>query len=225
MAVQKFEITIITANEAGVLSELMRAVGTQGMMYRRNKKINEGNVDKVILTVEGNLSGDTSDLVSAIEELPLVEFVEGIEEVSSSRVFKSATNSSVKPVVVKPKEASSEIKRSAKKRSDNSKVSSDLIQPYDVITPEVLKIAEKRLTDILGLVAPILVKQASMLMNLNSAGQLFDALAEELNDDNERAQFLSIIATEITEPADPKPDKKKKENIFTKKRTVKGLFQ
>ena len=195
MSFKKFEITIITSDQTDVLFELMRVVGMQRMMYRCNTKISKDRISKILLTVEGSLLGGKLDLISAIEKLPSVEFVEDVEEILVDQVFKAPLNSSAEALTIKPNKVTSAVKKNNKKVNLSRVSLNSMLKSHDVITPDVLKVAETKLSDFLGPVAPILVKQVSTTMNVSSVGQLFEILAKELNDNNERAEFLSIIET------------------------------
>ena len=72
-----------------------------------------------------------------------------------------------------------------------TRVSSSRISADEHITPAMVLAAEKRLSDILGPVASVIV--ASVAGDYANAGQLYARLAEELDDEDERAEFLSII--------------------------------
>jgi hypothetical protein len=69
--------------------------------------------------------------------------------------------------------------------------SNELMHSTDQLTPAILLTAEKRLAEILGPIANYLVETAAM--SSSNTGELFHLLAEELNSDSERKDFLSII--------------------------------
>lgn len=70
-------------------------------------------------------------------------------------------------------------------------VSETRISANEQLTPAVVLAAEKRLSGILGPVAGFIVESAAL--DSENAGQLFRRLATELNDEDERDYFLSII--------------------------------
>ena len=66
---------------------------------------------------------------------------------------------------------------------------------HEQLTPAVVVAAEKRLSGILGPVASFILESA--VQDSNDAGELFTRLTAELNDQDERDYFLSIIEHDI----------------------------
>ena len=72
-----------------------------------------------------------------------------------------------------------------------TQVSETRVSTAEQLTPAVLLAAEKRLSEILGPVASVIVE--SVKDQCSDAGELYRRLAAELNDDEERRYFLSIV--------------------------------
>jgi hypothetical protein len=72
-----------------------------------------------------------------------------------------------------------------------TRVSATHVSDHEQLTPAVVLAAEKRLSDILGPVASVIVE--TVAPQCKDAGELYARLAGELNDDEEREYFLSIV--------------------------------
>ena len=156
-------LQLLCSKKSGTLSRVIREINIVGLQYQNHKIETSGN--RVRLTI--NASGDPNCSLESLREL-FGDFPEVSEvvELRASRGGKDIT----------------EIR---------TRVSSSRISAADQITPAVTLAAEKRLSDILGPVASVIV--ASVADNCSNAGQLFARLADELDDEAERAEFLSII--------------------------------
>ena len=65
------------------------------------------------------------------------------------------------------------------------------IRALEPLSPAILLAAEKRLSEIMGPIASLLVERASQ--SSNNVGELYSKLADELNDQTEQTEFLSVI--------------------------------
>jgi hypothetical protein len=156
-------LQLLCSKKSGTLSRVIREISIVGLQYQ-NHRIETGG-DRVRLTI--NASGDLNCSLENLRELfAAFPEVSEVVELRASRGGKDIT----------------EIR---------TRVSSSRISAAEQITPVITLAAEKRLSDILGPVASVIV--AAVADSCSNAGQLYTRLAEELDDEAERAEFLSII--------------------------------
>ncbi|HKJ50537.1 MAG TPA: hypothetical protein VKB27_03495 [Gammaproteobacteria bacterium] len=156
-------LQLLCSKKSGTLSRVIREINIVGLQYRNHQIEISG--DQVRLTI--NASGDPNCSLENLRELftPFSEVSE-VVELRASRDGKDIT----------------EIR---------TRVSSSRISATEQLTPAITLAAEKRLSDILGPVASVIV--AAVGDSCTNAGQLYARLADELDDEDERAEFLSII--------------------------------
>lgn len=158
----KIEITLIALSKSGILSSLMLAIGSHGLVYRKMKSEKfEGDSIKIKILTGGELNTGEENLISSIEHIAGVDHVVGIAYLSSDDVLTRLGGEEEK-----------------------------ILHSNDSITPEVVQLVEKRLVRVLGLIATPLVRQA--VATSGNVGQLFLLLGEELDSREEYAEFMSI---------------------------------
>lgn len=156
-------LQLLCSKKSGTLSRVIREINIVGLQYRNHQIETSG--DRIRFTI--NASGDPNCSLESLRELfAAFPEVSEIVELRASRDGRDIT----------------EIR---------TRVSSSHISAAEQITPAITLAAEKRLSDILGPVASVIV--ASVAGDCSNAGQLFARLAEELDDEAERSEFLSII--------------------------------
>lgn len=166
-------ITLITSGKSGVLASLILKAGKLGLKYRKNISNKLTNSLCMEFYFEGTLDYSESELVNIFKNHHQVE---KIEKISLETDNAADTN---------------ELNEKNKLRIDLPLSNfSEKLNSYDIITPVSLKIAEEKLTEHLGLVAPLLVEAASK--KTKHIGDLFLLLSEELDSD-ERHTFLSSV--------------------------------
>ena len=156
-------LQLLCSRKSGTLSRVVREISVVGLQYQNHQIETRG--DEVHFTI--NASGDPNCNLENLRELfDGFPEVKQVIELRASRGGKDVT----------------EFK---------TRVSSSRISAADQITPAVTLAAEKRLSDILGPVASVIVE--SVANNCRNVGELYTRLAAELNDEEERARFLSVI--------------------------------
>ena len=156
-------LQLLCSKKSGTLSRVIREINIVGLQYRNHQIVTSG--DQVRLTM--NAGGDPNCSQENLRELfTAFPEVSEIVELRASRDGKDIT----------------EIR---------TRVSSSRISATEQLTPAITLAAEKRLSDILGPVASVIV--ATVGDSCTNAGQLYARLADELDDEDERAEFLSII--------------------------------
>ena len=158
-------ISIVTNGKAGVLSQIIRDIGHYGLVFKDMKFIQNQHNRMIKVYCSGKLHCASDRLIEILERHENVIKVENIE-------FNNESES--KPV--------------SNKKIHNA---DDKIMAHVEITPAVLLLAEKRLADIMGPVATILVEEASG--QCSTAGELFQHLSVELDTEQEKNSFVSII--------------------------------
>jgi len=157
------KLQFVCTRKPGTLSRAIREISLVGLHYQ-NHQIHEGG-DHIRFTIHA--SGEPNCSLSSLEGL-FVDFPEvtGAVQVSATRDGKPV--SAVK-----------------------TQISESRLDAGDGLTPAVVLAAEKRLSDILGPVASVIVE--AVVGNCGNVGELYTRLAAELNDDEERTRFLSVL--------------------------------
>jgi len=160
-----FEVSIqlLCTRKSGTLSRIIREIKLFGLQYQSHKiKYNAGQSQIIV-----NSTGDLNCTLATLEELfgSLPEVLK-VEKLNVSKAGKEITEFKI---------VASEAHIAAQER----------------ISPAIILAAEKRLSEILGPVASLIV--GSTARNCRNAGELYTRLAEELDDQNERETFLSVI--------------------------------
>jgi hypothetical protein len=157
-------IKLLCSKKPGTLSRLIRDIKHFGLQYSGHDI--DYNGEECLITVNGSgiLNCSKEDLIDVLDDLTEVK------EVQNLTISKDGNEVT----------------------TFRTRYSEDFIHASEPLTHTVLLTAEKRLAEILGPVASYLVETAST-NNHNNAGELFEALAFELTDVEERKKFLSII--------------------------------
>lgn len=156
-------LQLLCSKKPGTLSRVIRELNIVGLQYQKHQIENNGEQIRLTINATGDLNCSLDNLSELFCGFPEVREV---EQLRASQGGKDITEF-------------------------ETRVSGSRISPTDQITPAVTLAAEKRLSDILGPVASVIV--ATVTGSCANAGQLYARLAEELDDDAERARFLSII--------------------------------
>lgn len=160
-----FEVSLqlLCTTRSGTLSRVIREIGQVGLQYRSHQISINGEYTHIVIDAAGQPNCSRESL----EELfgGFSEVLQ-VQELSITRDGKEVTQY-------------------------RTRVPAARISSSEQLTPALLLAAEKRLSDILGPVAGVVVE--SVRGECSNAGQLYARLAQELNDDEERRNFLSII--------------------------------
>lgn len=156
-------LQLLCVTRSGTLSRLIREIGQVGLQYRRHQISINGEYTHITIEAVGELNCSRDSLEEIFETFAEVLQV---QELDFTRDGKQIT----------------EFK---------TRVSDSHVSTAEQLSPAVLLAAEKRLSDILGPVASVIVE--AVKGRCANAGELYARLAEELNDDGERKDFLSVI--------------------------------
>lgn len=158
-----FSLKLLCTSKPGTLSRLVREIGQVGMQYRGHRIEDNGKQSNISI----DAVGDPNCTLESLEEL-FGNFPEVLE------IVQLRLSSGGRDVT--------EFK---------TRVSATHVSATEQLTPAVVLAAEKRLSDILGPVASVIVE--TVAPQCRDAGELYVRLAAELNDDAEREYFLSIV--------------------------------
>lgn len=156
-------IQLLCSRKPGTLSRLIRDIKHFGLQYSDHDIVYDGDECEITVNGSGILNCSRQDLIEILGELSEVKVV---QKLTISKNGNEVT-------------------------TFRTRFSRDNIHPSEPLTHTVLLAAEKRLAEIIGPVASYLVETAAG--NSKNAGELYRALAGELNDVKERQEFLSII--------------------------------
>lgn len=158
-----FSLQLLCTSKPGTLSRLVREIHQIGLQYQAHQINTSGDQSQISITAIGDLNCSLESLEEMFGNFPEVIQVQQMRVTSEG---KDVTE--FKTIVSETHVASGEH-----------------------LTPAVVLAAEKRLSDILGPVASVIVD--AVAHNCADAGELYARLAEELNDQDERDYFLSVI--------------------------------
>ena len=156
-------LQLLCTTRSGTLSRLIREMKQVGLEYRGHKISINGEYTHIEIDAAGELNCSRAGFEEIFDGFPEVLQV---QELSLTQDGKDVT----------------EFK---------TRVSQTRVATTEQLTPAVLLAAEKRLSEILGPVASVIVE--SVKGQCSDAGELYRRLAAELNDDEERRYFLSIV--------------------------------
>lgn len=156
-------LRLLCANKPGTLSRTIRQMKIIGMRYQRHQIKKQG--ENVIITID-SVGEITSRLVDLKE---LFENSSNVLKMLELNVFKDGV----------------------KITNFKTTISESLIAVNEALTPAVILSAESRLSEILGPASSYIIEMTAV--EYDNAGDFFRRLAEELNDEQERAEFLSIL--------------------------------
>lgn len=156
-------MAIWCTKKPGTLSRVIRDIKLFGLDYRSHSIRYENDLCLIQVSSSGELNCSREQLIEVFEALPTVV---KIDRVSISRNGVEVSE--------------------FRTATSNSHIAAE-----DEITPAIILSAEKRMSEILGPVADFLVEKAAQ--NSKTVGELYRNLADELDDPDERKDFLSII--------------------------------
>lgn len=156
-------LQLLCSKKSGTLSRVIREFNVVGLQYQNHRIETSGDLVRFTINATGDPNCNLDNLRELFDSFPEVR---EIVQLSAAQDGKDITEF-------------------------RTRVSSARMSAADHITPAVVLAAEKRLSDILGPVASVIVE--SVVNNCANVGELYTRLADELNDDEERTQFLSII--------------------------------
>ena len=158
-----FSLRLLCTSKPGTLSRLVREIHQVGLRYQAHQINTSGDQSQISITAIGVLNCSLENLEEMFGNFPEVIQVQQMRVTSDG---KDVTE--FKTIVSETQVASGEH-----------------------LTPAVVLAAERRLSDILGPVASVIVE--SVAQDCADAGELYARLAEELNDQAERDHFMSVI--------------------------------
>ena len=156
-------LQLLCTSRSGTLSRLVREIGQVGLQYRGHRIESDGDRSRISIDAFGDPNCSLENLQELFASFPEVL------EVLQLRLSSDGRN------VTEFKTRVSETRLSASEQ----------------LTPAVILAAEKRLSDILGPVASVIVE--TIAPQCADAGELYARLADELNDQEERDYFLSVV--------------------------------
>lgn len=156
-------IGLLCSRRPGTLSRVIRELRLLGVEYNNHQIEFSEASTTIVVNGSGELNCTRDRLVQVIMELPEVHMLQHCS-----------------------------ITQDGKEITEFRTTASDAhISAGESLTPVVKLAAEKRLADIMGPVASYLVETTAG--RCNNAGELFLALANELDNSDERLEFLSIV--------------------------------
>ena len=158
-----FSLQLLCTSKPGTLSRLVREIHQIGLRYQAHRISISGDRSQISITAAGALNCTLESLEEMFGNFPEVIEVQQLRITSEGRDVTE-----FRTVVSEVHVASGEH-----------------------LTPAVVLAAEKRLSDILGPVASVIVD--AVAQDCADAGELYVRLAEELNDQEERDYFLSVV--------------------------------
>jgi len=158
-----FSLQLLCTSKPGTLSRLIREIHQVGLQYQAHRIETSGDESRISISATGVLNCSLESLEELFVGFPEVLHVQQMRITSDG---KDVTE--FRTVVSETHVAASE-----------------------QLTPAVVLAAEKRLSDILGPVASVIVEVVAQ--DCVDAGELYTRLAGELNDQDERDYFLSVI--------------------------------
>lgn len=160
-----FDVTIelSCSKKPGTLSHLIRDIQRFGLQYTRHDISHHNNHCNLTIVGHGVLNCSRDDLLEILNDIPEVT------QVRKLSIFRDGHEIT----------------------TFRTEFSKDYIHTREPLSEAVLLSAEKRLAEIIGPIASYLVEMAAR--KCTNAGQLYKVLARELNGEEEKQQFLSII--------------------------------
>ena len=156
-------IQLLCTKKSGTLSRFIRDIKLFGLQYQSHAIDYHADQSVIVINSPGKLNCTPARLAELF-----AEFSEVIE-------VKNVTVSSFGEEIT-------EFKTTA---------SNTHIEALEPMSPAILLVAEKRLSEIMGPIASLLVEIASQ--SSTNVGELYLQLADELNDQFERKDFLSVV--------------------------------
>lgn len=172
------QVTFLTSNKSGIRSKISVKGGKFGLVYRSNQseKIDNDRT-RMIVSFSGNLNCTKEEYIAAMESLSEIHEVERIT------LGEDSNNNS-----------SSSSDETADDKTNSSKASGNGVTTLlanNVISSESLEIAEAKLLNMLGPIAPLVIKSAASKTKF--IGELYLLLAEDL-EGKDRQDFLALVS-------------------------------
>lgn len=158
-----FSLELLCNGKAGTLSRLVREIGQVGLQYRGHRIEQDGENCRIAIDAAGDPNCSLETLEQLFADFP------GVLEVLQLRLSSDGRDVT----------------------EFRTRVPEIHVADSEQLTPAVILAAEKRLSDILGPVASVIVE--SVAPRCADAGELYARLAEELDDDEERRHFLAVV--------------------------------
>ena len=156
-------LQLLCTGKPGTLSRVIREINMVGLQYRDHRIENSDENLQITVSANGEMNCSPESLKEFFEDYPDV-----------LEVLELSLSRDGNPV--------EEIR---------TRVSETRLSVKDRLTPAIVLGAEKRLSDILGPVASVIVE--SVAKECLNVGQLYTRLAAEFGDDDERRRFLSVV--------------------------------
>ena len=156
-------LQLLCTKKPGTLSRVIREINMVGLQYVDHRIEISDDYAQITINANGDMNCSPESFREFFDDFPGVL---GVQELRVTRGGKKVTKV-------------------------RTRVSNTRLSARDQITPAIVLSAERRLSDILGPVASLIV--ASVADDYANVGQLYARLAEELDDDEERRDFLSVI--------------------------------
>ena len=156
-------IQLVCTKKSGTLSRIIRDIKLFGLQYQNHTIDYQGDQTLIVINASGDLNCSRERLVKLFGEF---NEVLQVQNVSVSQGGSEVTEF----------------------RTTASQAHLKALEP---LSPAILLAAEKRLSEIMGPIASLLVETASK--SSKNVGELYLRLAEELGDRSEREEFLSVI--------------------------------
>ena len=156
-------LVIRCTKKPGTLSRVIREIKLFGLDYKSHSINYENEFCLIEVNSSGELNCPREQLIQIFEALPTVL------KIDRASILRDGVEVS----------------------EFRTATSNTHIAAADEITPAIILSTEKRLSEIMGPVADLLVEKA--MQNSKTVGELYRNLAEELDDPDERKDFLSII--------------------------------
>jgi len=156
-------IQLLCTKKSGTLSRIIRDIKLFGLQYQNHTIDYQGDQTLIVINAAGDLNCTRESLVELFGEFKEVLQVLNVSvSQDGSEVTKFKTIASQAH-----------------------------IEALEALSPAILLAADKRLSEIMGPIASLLVEAASR--SSKNVGELYLQLAEELGDRVERDEFLSVI--------------------------------
>lgn len=156
-------IQLLCTRKPGTLSRIIRDIKLFGLQYHSHTIDYQDDKSVIVINSLGDLNCTQARLMEVFGEFSEVLEVQNVSVLSNGAEVTEF-----------------------KKTASNARIGA--LEP---LSPAILLAAEKRLSDIMGPIASLLVETASL--SSKNVGELYLNLAEELNDQDERNDFLSVI--------------------------------
>jgi hypothetical protein len=156
-------IHLLCTRKSGTLSRIIRDIKLFGLQYQDHSIDYLGDQSLIVVNSVGELNCSQERLTKFFHEFDEIVDVPNV-------------------TIMRDGEEITEFRTTASKTHIGAK---------EPLSPAILLVAEKRLSEIMGPIASLLVETASQ--SSQNVGELYLQLSEELNDQIERKEFLSVI--------------------------------